>query len=123
MSAEEVDAWLAAVPRQDFRAALTALREKLRTMLPDHVECLSYKLPGFRQPGEDGKMVAGYGAFTHHLSFFPHSGQIIRQFPDDLAGFPTTKGGINFTPEHPLPDDLLRKLVAARQAEIARRGR
>ncbi len=123
MSAEEVDAYLASVTREDFRAALSEMRGKLRALLPDHLECLSYRLPGFRQPGAGGKMVVGYGAFSKHLGFFPHSGQIIRQFPAETAGFATTKGGINFTPNHPLPDALLAKLVGARQAEIEARGR
>ena len=123
MSAGEVDAYLAALPRDDHRAALQVLRERLRALLPDHLECLSYAMPGFRQPGKGGKMVAGYASGGRNLGYYPHSGNIVGQFPELTAGFKTSPGGITFTPETPLPDELLRALVTARQAEIAAKGR
>ncbi len=118
MSAD-VDAYLAALPRPDQRAALEALRGQLRALLPDHVECLSYAMPGFRQPGKKGKMVAGYAAFAKNCGYYPHSGNIIPQFTADLADYKTTQGAIQFTPDHPIPATLIAKLVAARQAELA----
>jgi uncharacterized protein YdhG (YjbR/CyaY superfamily) len=123
MSAADVDAYLAALPRADHRAPLTALRARLKALLPDHVECLSHAMPGFRQPRPQGKMVAGYASFARNLGYYPHSGSIVGQFPDLTAGFKTTQGAISFTPEHPLPDALLTRLIAARQAEIAATGR
>jgi len=71
MSAE-VDSYLAALP-PDFRRAAETLRADLKALLPDHIECISYAMPGFRQPGAKGKMVAGYAAFTRHLGLYPHS--------------------------------------------------
>lgn len=76
VGAAEVDAYLAALP-DDQRAALTDLRARLKSLLPDHIECLSYAMPGFREPGPKGKMVAGYAAFKHHLGLYPHSGSVI----------------------------------------------
>lgn len=115
MSAE-VDAYLAALPA-DQRDALTALRARLKVLLPDHLETMSYAMPGFRQPGPKGKMVAGYAAFTRHLSLYPHSGTVIPQI--DCTPFKTSKSGVLFTPDRPLPDPLLRRIVETRLAEIA----
>ena len=103
-------------PRPDHRAALTLLRARLKVLLPGHLECLSYAMPGFRAPGAQGKMVAGYASFARNLGFYLHSGNIIGKFPVETAGFQTSKGGILFTPDTPLSDDLLAKLIAARQA-------
>ena len=114
----EVDASLAARPA-DQRAALQDLRETLKTLLPDHLECLSYAMPGFRQPGPKGKMVAGYAGFARNCVFYPHSGTIIPQFTTDLAGFNTTQGAVQFTPADPMPPALIEKLVRARQTELA----
>lgn len=116
MTAALVDAYIAA-QSPAFAAALTALRHRLRALLPDHIECMSYAMPGFRQPGPNGKMVVGYAGFTHHLGLYPHSGSVIPQI--DCAPFKTSKSGVLFTPDHPLPDALLRVIVSARQAEIA----
>jgi uncharacterized protein YdhG (YjbR/CyaY superfamily) len=114
----EVDAYLAARPPEQ-RAALEALRAQLKSLLPDHIECLSYAMPGFRAPGPKGKMVAGYASFARNCGFYPHSGSIIPHFAADLTGFKTTNGAVQFTPDHPIPAPLLEKLVRARQAEIA----
>lgn len=111
-----VDAYIAALPA-DQRAALTALRDCLRDLLPDHLEVMSYAMPGFRQPGPKGKMVVGYAAFAIHLGLYPHSGSVIPHI--DCAPFKTSKSGVLFTPAQPLPENLLRKILATRQAELA----
>lgn len=115
MSAE-IDACLAALP-DDQHKALTALRARLKALLPDHVETMSYAMPGFRQPGPKGRMVVGYAAFARHLGLYPHSGTVIPQI--DCAPFRTSKSGVLITPDRPLPDDLLRQILATRQAELA----
>lgn len=116
----EVDAYLAALP-PDQRAALSALRAQLRALLPDHLEVMSYAMPGFRQPGPKGRMVAGYAAFARHLGLYPHSGSIIPQI--DCTPFKTSKSGVLFTPDQPLPAALVARIVTLRQEEIAAKGR
>ncbi len=111
-----VDAYLAALPA-DQREALTALRIRLRTLLPDHGEVMSYAMPGFRQPGPKGCMVAGYAAFARHLGLYPYSGSVIPRI--DCAPFKTSKSGVLFTPDRPLPDALLEAIIRIRQAELA----
>lgn len=113
---ESVDAYLAALP-PDQRHALTALRARLKSLLPDHLEVMSYAMPGLRQPGPKGKMVVGYAAFSKHLGLYPHSGSVIPLI--DRTPFKTSKSGVLFTPERPLPDALLRQIIAVRQAELA----
>jgi uncharacterized protein YdhG (YjbR/CyaY superfamily) len=112
----EVDAYLYALP-PDQRDALTTLRARLKTLLPDHLEVLSYAMPGFRQPGPKGKMVVGYAAFAKHLGLYPHSGTVIPLI--DCTPFKTSKSGVLFTPENPLSDTLLEQIIRARQTEIA----
>jgi uncharacterized protein YdhG (YjbR/CyaY superfamily) len=120
MTAAAVDAYIAAIPDPEKRAVLQDLRACLQALLPDHLECISYAMPGFRQPGSKGRMVAGYAAFSRNCGYYPHSGNIIPQFKADLTAWKTTDGAIQFTPAHPLPQDLIARLVAARQSELAR---
>ena len=112
----EVDAYIAALP-PDQRQALTDLRARLKTLLPDHIEVMSYAMPGFRQPGPKGRMVAGYAAFARHLGLYPHSGSVIPRI--DCTPFKTSKSGVLFTSDRPLPDALLREIIETRQAELA----
>ena len=112
----EVDAYIAALP-ENQRAALTALRKRLAALLPDHIEVMSYAMPGLRQPGPKGKMVVGYAAFAKHLGLYPHSGSVIPLI--DCTPFRTSKSGVLFTPQMPLPDALLDSIIRTRLAEIA----
>ena len=114
--AAAVEAFLAALP-PDQQAALRALRATLARFLPEYVECMSYAMPGFRQPGVKGRMIAGYAAFRRHLGLYPHSANIIPTL--DCRPFKTSKSGILFTPATPLPDTLVETILRARQAEIA----
>ncbi len=112
----EVDTYLANLP-PDQAAALQALRAVIAARLPDHIECMSYAMPGFRQPGPKGKMVAGYAAFAQHLGLYPHSGSIIPHI--DCTPFKTSKSGVLFTPDRPLPAALVLQIIDARLAELA----
>ena len=112
----EVEAYLSVLPAAQ-QAALRKLRATLARLLPDHIECLSYAMPGFRQPGPKGRMVAGYAGFARHLGLYPHSGSVIPQI--DCSPFKSSKSGVLFSPDQPLPDALLRAIIETRQAELA----
>ena len=114
----EVDDYLAALP-DDQRAALQQLRETILSILPDAQEVMSYGMPGYRI---DGEVVAGYAAFRHHLSYFPHSGSVLAELADDVADYKQTKSALHFSTATPLPKALVRKLIRARRAQSPRRG-
>ena len=116
MSASEIDDYLASLdaPQRD---ALEDLRRSILAVVPDAEQCLSYGMPAFRV---DGLVVAGFAAFTRHLSYLPHSGDVLDDLGDDLAGYDRTAGSLHFTVEHPLPDDLVRRLVEAKLRRLGR---
>lgn len=99
-----------------FATALHQLRARLQAMLPGHIECLSYAMPGFRQPHKGGKMVIGYAAFSRHIGLYPHSGQVMPQI--DAAPYRASKSGLTFAPDCPPPDALLRAILSVRLAEL-----
>jgi len=102
---------------QPQRDTLSALRATLRELLPEAEECISYDMPCFKV---DGVAVAGFEGFRHHCSYFPHSGNVV----GEITGVPAwctvaSKGTLQFPVDRPLPKTLVRKLVQARQCEIA----
>ena len=72
---------------------------------------MSYGMPAFRV---SGKVVAGFAAFKNHLSYLPHSGSVLNDLGDVLAGYSMTKGSLHFDVDEPLPDELVAKLIAVR---------
>lgn len=114
-----IDDYLAALPRDDQRQALADLRALVRRLLPDAVECISYAMPAHRQPGRKGKVVIGYAAFARHCAVYPHSGSVVPKLAAEYAAWKSSKSGFLFTPDHPLPEALIRRIIALRLAEIA----
>ena len=115
--AKTVGEYLAALS-PDKRAALQTLRQQIQAAAPRAEECISYGIPAFRL---DGRMLAWFGAATHHCSFFP--GAIVADFKKDLKKYETSKGTIRFSPDTPLPSTLVRKLIKACIARNAARAR
>ena len=110
MTADEVDAYLAGLDEPE-RGTLEALRRSILAVVPDAEECISYGMPAFRV---GGKVVAGFAAFRNHLSYLPHSGSVLDRLGDRLDGYERTSGSLHFPVDEPLPDDLVRALVAAK---------
>lgn len=52
--------------------------------------------------------------FTHHLSYLPFSGSVLSQLADELEGYTMTKSALHFPVDRPLPESLVRKLIAVR---------
>ncbi len=114
MSAHDVDAYLATVD-EPKRTTLEAVRRSIRAVVPDSEECISYGMPAFRV---DGKVVAGFAAFKNHLAYLPHSGAVLADLGDAIAGYEHTPGSLHFAIDEPLPDDLVRRLVEAKLARL-----
>jgi uncharacterized protein YdhG (YjbR/CyaY superfamily) len=113
-----IDEYLAELDEQK-RTTLQALRKTILGIVPNAEDCISYGMPAFRV---DGQVVAGFAAFKNHLSYLPHSGSVLGQLSDDLAGYESTTGSLHFPIDRPLPTKLVRKLIAARRTELRQRA-
>ena len=112
----EVEAYLAALP-PDQRAALQRLRETVRSVVPDAAEVISYGIPMFKL-GKKG--LVAYNASRKGGTLQVMSSAVLAAHAAELASFRTGKGSIQFTPEQPLPEDLVAQLVLERVAENER---
>jgi uncharacterized protein YdhG (YjbR/CyaY superfamily) len=101
----------------DRRAALQALREVVHATAPEATECISYKMPAFRLNG----MLGGFAAHANHCALYAWNATSIAEFAGDLSDFDISKGTIRFTPEKPLPAELVRRLVEEKVAKNAER--
>jgi uncharacterized protein YdhG (YjbR/CyaY superfamily) len=112
---KEVDAYLASVPSDDFRSSLQRLREIIREEAPEAQEVISYGMPGYKYKG----YLVGWAAFKNHCSLFP--GGTALEFADKLKDFKISKGTIQFTPDHPIPEPVVREIIRARIAQNSRK--
>jgi len=108
-----VEAYLARVP-EPARTTLEKVRVAIRSAAPKQAtEGISYGMPAFRYKGA----LVGYAAFKDHCSFFPMSAALLDTMKDDLEGYRTSKGTLQFPMDKPLPAALVKKMVKARVAD------
>ena len=111
--------YLAGVP-EPARTTLNKVRAAIRAAAPaEATEAISYGMPTFRYKGA----LVGFAAFSKHCSFFPMSLAVMEAFKDQLKGFRTSKGTIQFPMDKPLSAALVKKLVKARIAENETKNR
>lgn len=112
-----IDEYLAEVP-EPARSRLQEVRTAVRSVAPpEATECISYRMPAFMYNGP----LIYFAAFAKHCSIFPASLAVIAAFKDDLKGFHTSKGTIQFAPNKPFPAPLLKRILKARLAELERK--
>jgi len=113
-----IDDYLRPVP-DDRRRALEDLRVKIRSVVPDAEECISYGMPAFRL---HGAVVAGFQATKNGCSYYPFSGSTLATVAPFVRAYDQTKSALHFSPDKPLPMTLVRRLIKARMAEIEERS-
>lgn len=96
--------------------ALERICQIARSAVPGAEEATSYGMPAFKHKG---KPLLGVTVSQRHLSLHPFSPAAIDGVRDQLGGFELSKGTIRFTPDHPIPDHVLKQLIDARMKEIA----
>jgi uncharacterized protein YdhG (YjbR/CyaY superfamily) len=108
--------YFAQVP-EEARDPLRKLRAAICSALPPGtVEVLSYRIPAFKQK----RILVWYAAFAKHCSLFP-TAAVLRQFRDELEGFHTSVGTVQFPLNQPIPAELVKKIVRARVSQVQRK--
>lgn len=109
-----IEAYLANLPG-DQRVALEHLRRTIAKAAPAATEAISYGVPAFKL---HGRPLVSYGAGKAHCAFYLMSTGVMDAHLAELRGYQLGKGSIRFQSDSPLPEALVRTLVAARIAEL-----
>jgi len=110
--AKNIDEYLAIQPPES-RKALEKLRRIILSVAPDAEEVISYAMPAFKYHG----MLVGFAGWKNHSGFYPWNSRTVNEFKDELKGYTTSKGAIQFPLEKPIPVALVKKIVKARMKE------
>jgi uncharacterized protein YdhG (YjbR/CyaY superfamily) len=94
------------------RKILKELRDLIRAAAPGATDSFSYGIPGMRLKG---KSLISYAAWKNHSSMYPIPPGIT---PEELKGWRTSKGTVQFPYKKPLPEALIKKLIKARIAVL-----
>ena len=92
---------------------LKKFRELIKAIVPEATETISYQMPAFKTE----KVIVWFAAYKNHYGFYPYPKTIVA-FEDQLTGYNTSKGAIQFPIDEPLPEELIRKMVLYIHNEI-----
>jgi uncharacterized protein YdhG (YjbR/CyaY superfamily) len=97
---------------ENVQIIMQNIRAVIKEAAPGAEERISYKMPGFYQNG----MLVWFGGHQKHIGFYP-TGEGIEAFKDELSGYKTSKGAVQFPLDQPIPYELIRKIVRHRVAK------
>lgn len=100
---------------EDAATTVGGWRLRAQELVPDVKEGESYGLPALVYRG---RPLVSITATKAGYSIYPFSADVVASVLPDLDGFDSTKGGVKFTAEKPLPVAAFDRMVKQRQAEI-----
>jgi len=109
--AKNITEYIASFP-EDVQEVLQKIRETIRNAAPDAGETINYAIPTFVYKGN----LVHFAAFKKHIGFYPAPSGI-EKFKDDLAGYQSAKGSVQFPLDQPIPYELIDRIVRFRVEE------
>jgi len=111
---KSVDEYIAAQP-EAVRPKLEQVRAAIRKAVPEAVEGIGYRMPGYKL---NGKPMLYFAGFKEHYSLFAASGTFFAALADDLKGYELRKGTVHFPLTKPVPVKLITRIAKLRAAGI-----
>jgi uncharacterized protein YdhG (YjbR/CyaY superfamily) len=102
---KNIDEYIACFP-EDIQALLKQIRATVKEAAPGAEETIKYAMPTFTFNGN----LVYFAAFKKHVGFYPvPTGNAA--FEQELSGYKTGKGSVQFPYNKPLPLALISKMV------------
>ncbi len=110
-----VDAYIKISPKE-AQPLLRKVRQVIQKAAPESVESIRYGMPGYTF---NGKPLAYFGAFKHHLGFFATPSANVA-FKRELSPYKGGKGSIQFPYDEPIPYTLIAKMVKYKVQQLGK---
>src|SRR5450759_4420542 len=117
-SAGSIDEYIGQFP-PETQKLLQEVRALVREGAPGATESISYAIPTFDL---NGRHLVHFAGFKHHIGLYP-TPLGVDAFKEELEPYRSGKGSAQFPIDKPLPVDLIRRIVAFRVEENARKTR
>ena len=116
-TAHSIDDYIAQFPAETQKV-LEQLRALIKSVAPEAVETISYAIPTFDL---NGTHLVHFAGFEHHVGFYP-TGSGVEEFKEELKPYKSGKGSVQFLLGKPIPEDLIRRVVAFRVGQTVRKA-
>jgi uncharacterized protein YdhG (YjbR/CyaY superfamily) len=106
-----VDEYIASFP-EHTQHQLEEIRNAIKELAPGAQEKISYQMPAFFL----NRILVYFAGYAKHIGLYPGAAAI-EIFKDELSGYKTSKGTIQFPLGEPLPIELIKRIVQFRIEE------
>lgn len=106
-----IDTYISSFP-DEVQVILREIRRILRDAAPDAEEAIKYQIPTFVL----GENLVHFAAFEKHIGLYP-TPSAIERFKDELSGFKSAKGSVQFPLDSSMPYVLIKRIVKFRVDE------
>lgn len=110
-----IDEYIKAFP-EDVQRILEKIRQTIRKAAPEAEETISYQIPTFKL---NGKGLIAFAGYKKHVGMYavPADDEVLKE----LNPYKSGKASVRFPIDKPIPYDLVKKIVAFRIKEQARK--
>jgi uncharacterized protein YdhG (YjbR/CyaY superfamily) len=108
---ETIDEYIETFP-EDIQDILKKMRKVIQEATPEAEETISYGMPTFKLNGN----LVHFAAYKNHIGFYPTPSGI-EAFKEEISGYKSSKGAVQFPLDKPIPYDLVVKMVIFRVKE------
>lgn len=103
-----INEYIAAFPTAT-QVKLQQLRAVISQNAPGSTETISYQMPTFKLKGN----LVHFAGYQKHIGFYPGAAGI-KAFQEELSGYKSAKGSVQFPLTEPLPTELIAQIVQFR---------
>jgi uncharacterized protein YdhG (YjbR/CyaY superfamily) len=107
-NATTIDAYAAALPEHP-REVLNTIRRLVAASVPGVKESIRYQMPVFTI---DSVYLVYVGAWKHHIGLYPIP-ELPADLEPDVTPYRTKTDTVRFLYKHPIPYDLIQRLIEA----------
>jgi uncharacterized protein YdhG (YjbR/CyaY superfamily) len=104
----DVDGYIASFP-SEVQDVLREMRRRIRQVVPDAVEEISYQIPTYKL---EGKAFVYFAGWKTHASLYPIP-PLDQPLETEVAAYRSGKDTVRFPLSEPLPADLVSRIVTA----------
>lgn len=97
---------------ESTQALMNQIKETVLKVVPEAEEGISYAMPTYKYKG----LLTHFAAYEKHIGLYPGS-LAIEVFADDIAGYKSAKGSVQFPIDKPMPLELITRIVEFRLQE------
>ncbi|WP_217809492.1 iron chaperone [Massilibacteroides vaginae] len=108
----EIDKYIQNFP-DEVQEILVKIRELIKKLAPEAEEQMAYGMPGYKT---NKKPLIYFGAYKNHIGLYA-TPEAHAEFKDELSGYKQGKGSVQFPLNHPIPYELIERIIKFKLAE------